>query len=199
MALFTISEFKEAEGIGVATYDALLTNLANRATTALNRYARRILEATDYTEELDGTGCPRVIVANSPINSVTSLKVTSDRDFTITAVDPTTYVFDRSGVITLLPTAQLTILALTNQAIFWKGIRNVQVVYNGGFAAVPEDVKHAAILLASSWMVRARKGGVQSSTLGSETISFQSHRWPAEVRALMDPYRQMFMPTGWDN
>lgn len=199
MALFTAADFKEHEGISGTAHDALIANLALRATAAINRYCRRTFEGATYTEELDGTGLDIILVKEPPVRTVTTLKVSTDRDFSnITAVDASTYVFDDSGTITLLPTASLGIFATTTP-VFWKGVRNIQVVYEGGFATVPVDVEQAAILLASAWFNRRRMGGIQSSTTGAVTLSFQASTWPSEVRALLAGYRLHTMPVGWSN
>lgn len=196
---FTTAEFKCHEGIAGGQHDVLIGNFAARASAAVRTYLNREPEPTDYTEELDGSGANTILVRQPPIRAITSLKVTTDRQWSsVSAVDSSYYVYEDSGIITLLPSANLGIFASPN-AIFFKGIRNVQVIYSGGYAAVPEPIKEASILLAAYWFNRRRQAGLLSTTTSGTTITFQARTWPDEIRALLNPYRLLSMAGSWDS
>lgn len=180
MALTTIDEYK-AWNAGHGSSDAQLTTLLSVATAVLQRYCGRdSFEAADYTEALDGTGTEALIVRNSPINSITSIKTVSDDGTAGTAWDSSTYraASDGSGVIHRLPYGRPTRVRADDYgtvrtdtyeaaAVFPEGRENIQVVYNGGYATVPDDLKWAVWMIMDDLIAaRGRDSTMQAETMG---------------------------------
>lgn len=189
--LFTVAEFKEAEGIRTAAHDAMLANLEAQVRAAVDRYCRRsILGVDGIVEDIDGDGTGEVVVGQPPIRVFTELRVDDHDDLSAsTPVASTDYVVDKvAGIVKLLPTASFLLLGGASP-LFPPGVQNVRVSYDGGFDPVPEDLKRAAIMLGGAWLVRRRKGGLQASTISGTTLSFQSSGIPAEVAEILRPYR----------
>ncbi len=192
MTLVTISEVKTGEGITGSTHDTVLTALVSAVTALFENVCRRTFASTVYTDvEYDGTGTDKLILANPPITDISSIKIASNRNFgAATALASSRYVFDDAGVVTLVPASGATSIILGGDGgIFPKGHRVVQISYTGGFATIPADLKQAAILMCSTWMNRRRRGGVLSTTVGSETVTFQQREIPIEVMAILSRYR----------
>lgn len=199
MTLFTTAEFKEAEGISGAGHDVYIGKLATRVTAFINSYCRRIFEAASYTEEIDGSGFNTILVVNPPVRALTSVKISAARDWAgVSAVDSSDVVFDDAGIVTLLPTVSIS-QAFRATPVFPKATRNIQIVYDGGFVTVPEDVTQGAIMLASAWFIRRRHGGILSFTSGGQNITYQQKRIPVEVAAIIDQYKLFPMFVGHDS
>ena len=199
MVLFTLDEFKQAEGIAGTRFDALVTALGVRVSRMVDRFCNRIIEGATYTEELDGSGTKELLLANPPNRAVTSVKLTTARDFaSVSSLTATEYVFDDAGVLTILPTAVISTIAVFNTPIFPRGTRNIEVQSDGGFATVPEDITHAAIMWGSYLMIRRRQVGITASTLGGQTLAFQADQVPREVKSILWGYRlQPKLAMGW--
>lgn len=192
MALVTAAEIKAFEGITGSSHDSLFSSLADRVTAYFGSWCNRIFESATYTDaEYDGTGLDTFIVKNPPVTAVTSIKVATDRDFAAaTALDSARYVFDDAGVISLVPTGSVTSIVLGGVPGVWPaGKRNIQITYTGGFTVIPDDLKEAAILMISAWMNRRRRAGILSTTIGSETVTFQQKDIPDEVRSILSRYK----------
>jgi hypothetical protein len=208
MALFTSSEFKDHEGITSTAHDTFIGQLATRVSIMVARYCNRLapngvsaLEAlgSDLTEYYDGTGEKDLQVVRYPLISVTSVHSDHARAFgAATLVAAADYYMDkRNGRIVLMPNANT---AFATQGIFVKGSANVKVVYQGGFATVPEDLKEAAILWASAIFARRRAVGIVSESIGAYSVTYQSTRGegsvPPEVRGLLSPFRNPAFALG---
>lgn len=197
MVLFTAAEFKEWEGVPGTRYDASITRIAAAVTEMVNRYCSRKIEAADYVEEIDGSGTTEIAISNPPLRAVSSVIVTQLRNFsTTTPLAASQYVTESHGVIRMLPTVQLSQILSLNAPIFPVGVQNIQVSYSGGFATVPEDLKQGALMWAGALFVRRRQGGLLSSTVGPQSLTFQPGQVPVEVRSILDSYRLVPLSSG---
>jgi hypothetical protein len=111
-------------------------------TEAINKFLRRRVNAATRTEVRNGQGTDWIRVYNPPVNAVTS--VTFDfNGYTPVEVAGSNFVYDtdnNGGRIKMKVTAQ-------PRYYFGEGFQNVQIVYNGGFAAIPYDIQAAAALI----------------------------------------------------
>lgn len=108
----------------------------NFASSEAERLTGRTLKANDYTAYLPGTGKATIITPQYPINSVTTLKIDSGRDFGSNTEYTENTDFDvdtESGIIYLF------------DATFPDIRRSVYLEYNAGFSTVPEDLQFAVI------------------------------------------------------
>ncbi|MCH7477018.1 MAG: phage gp6-like head-tail connector protein, partial [SAR324 cluster bacterium] len=113
-------------------FDALLTGLVSQVSSAIESTTKRqIKERTSVTEYMDGPGKGTLSPRQSPINSIASIHVDSLRLWASTALVLTTdYAIDQSGVL---------IRGLGGK-IFSKGVQNIKLVYDYGYATVPDDL-----------------------------------------------------------
>jgi len=110
---------------------ALITNKSQAITHFLDY--EQIL-AKDYTEYHDGDGYNKIYPYNLPVNSITSIHISSDWDF-----DTESLVASGSYRI-----VNKQYVALKN-TVFTKGEQNVQLIYNAGFETIPSDLKQVCI------------------------------------------------------
>lgn len=72
--LATLENTKTYLGITSSDDDALLTLLLNGASGTIVKYIGREIEATDFTEYVDGNAQYSYVLKNYPVNSVTSIE-----------------------------------------------------------------------------------------------------------------------------
>lgn len=145
--LCTRDDVKLHLGLTGTTYDAAITKLVTAASKAVERFCRRRFSVASYTEYHDGGGKDRLVLAHRPVVSVTNVWDDLERDFSDDALlEPEEYVTDLNAGMLLL-----------KQGRFFAGVRNVKVVYTAGCATMPEDIAHAAVLLAAIWFRQGRE------------------------------------------
>jgi hypothetical protein len=140
---------------GLPSVDADLEQLIEAASRIANRYARRHLAATNYTERLSGYGGDALLLRQRPVQSITSVHIDSNRLFgNDTAV--TDYEADTPAGI------------LYRYSGWTRGRRNIQVVYRAGYelASVPEDLQ-GAVANVAYWLYRR----VQENAIGIRSIT----------------------------
>lgn len=120
-----LTDVKGVLEISDTSQDSLLTLLVNRALGIVEEHTdRKILQAT-FTEYHDGHGEKYIYINNPPINTSQTLQVYDDtsREFgSSTLIDSTNLFID----------AELGRI-IREDAVFSDGIRNVKVVYTGGW------------------------------------------------------------------
>lgn len=120
-----LSDVKGVLEISDTSQDSLLTTLVNRAKGLVEEVTdRKILQQT-FTEYHDGHGEKAIYVNNPPIDTSQTLQVYDDtsREFgSSTLIDSTNLFID----------AELGKI-IREDAVFQDGIRNVKVVYTGGW------------------------------------------------------------------
>lgn len=191
MALFTAAEFKTHFGISVATYDAFIATLATSVTASVKKYLRRNLEPVSYTEIQSGNGKKTLQVRQPPVRSasptvyISSIQ-TWDATTTLAATD---FRFDSDAGIFLRVDATLDGLLHSNEAIWPEGNMNIRIDYDGGFAAVPDDVKMGAMIWAGMIFNRRKAAGISSRSVGGYSESFTAQKLPREAQGFLDQYR----------
>lgn len=167
-----------------------LTNLLTSASEMVEDYCNRLFTSTPYaTEDQDGSGDNQLWVRNPPITGLTSIYVidASGDDETILAAD---FDWDAdTGHVRFDPEAD------SDFTWFPVGIGNIQITYTGGYAAIPDQVQDAVILVA---MQLYGAGAVTNPTLKSERLGEYSYTradmatqdpFTKTVRAMLGAYR----------
>lgn len=199
--LITASELKEFIPLSGTSQDTPLGNVIIRATADIETYLDRLLVTRgDITEyHLSGEAyAQRVILGPDlymrqwPIISVTTIHESGSRvaDAT-TLLDAASYVVNKAaGRITRVGGSTSGPEAWTT------AYRGVKVVYAAGYAntaAVPGDIKDAALrLCALTWAEIDRKlHGVNSMSdaLGNVT-RYTAARLTGEMKEMLNPYRR---------
>ena len=171
--------------------EKILPLLVDGITAAINTYCGRIFESTIHTEKYDGSSSNFLMLKNFPIISVTTVTRTKE-DASDTEVDiaSTEYKIQQTtGMLVMHP------INYSDSSVWLNGNENYEIVYVAGYTAadLPKDVIMACkIWLSVLWESADQKlFAVASSTLGDDTISFESNEIPPEVKLLLKEHRKI--------
>lgn len=170
-SLISISEYKTYAGISGTSFDAQLTILVNWASAYIRRMTGRNLtdgfESKSRTETYDGTGNQSIQLNENPVTTITSVTRVND--------DGSTYVYDSTAYRVDADTGILYALTTVNQRfipdtefrpqdayfgaypIWPEGFNNISVVYTGGYATIPDDLKGAMYQLVDLLFANIRR------------------------------------------
>jgi hypothetical protein len=182
--LATVKAFKNVTGTG---HDAELARLIALVDQFCREYCNRALEPATFTEYHSlRAGQPMVLVKNPPVASITTIHDDPDRVYGADTllVNNTDYVLENEDAG----------LVRFDEHSTTGGIRNLKIVYVGGFAAGSGALKlleEAAIELV--WLTRDLGDkallGVQSKSIADGSITtYQRSRLDA-VREILDAFR----------
>ena len=185
-ALCTLVQVKQHLKKSGTDDDALLEELINAASAAIESKCRRQFRERTYTDERhDGNGRSNVVfLRHRPIVSVDSLYDDPGRTFeAISLIDPADYeVFGGEGYIVRVGVP------------FSVGVRNIKITYNAGSAEAPADIVEGAVLLTMDYFQQSTPGGghqgIKSEALpqGQGTRTLEHGPMPQRVLALLAPY-----------
>lgn len=178
----TLDEAKLHTHVDGNDEDAAITSLIQKATRYAQEYQWDQLISATFEQRMDRFPCGEIILAKNPVSSVTSVSYVDSAGTTQTLTVTTDYVTD-------IYTKPARIVPAYGKS--WPTTRgfinDVTVTYVAGYgsgpSSVPENVRHAILLLVGQWYAnREAEGGGQS-----KTIDFA-------VKALLDldSYRTFF-------
>lgn len=190
MALITATEAKTfIPTLSGTTQDTLLDTLIARADAVMATYCGipvagsasvPTFEDTTYTEYPPAPReNPRAIsVQGWPIVSITSAHVDADWSY---------------GSSTLVPSADLVLdsptgtiwLAPSSSWAWGRGDRVNRIVYVGGYATAPEDLKQACGLLVAHWFRLRNSQGRQNASGQSGNVTNKDETIPTSVRQIL--------------
>jgi hypothetical protein len=182
--LVTLERLRSAYGLDIpagSKIEAAYAVLISAASRACLGFLGRDIHLRTVTQYIDGNGHDRLVLDEAPVVSIVSLSVDRSRVFN-TALEPGSYRVDPStGIVTLYG------IVLPDMADC------VRVVYEAGYANVPEDIE-AACVDTMQMMKRRLAGtssGVSSRTMpegGTETLETTA---PTDfARLLLSQYRR---------
>jgi hypothetical protein len=182
-ALATLAQLKEFIGnVPDPTDDALLSRLLDVSAELIERSCNRVFGATIYSETRDGNGLGFMVFSNRPVVSVGSL--------TINGQSIPQSMNHASGGWVLASSWKI---ALRGAYRFHEGVQNVSITYTAGYATIPPDLTQACCLLASLAYKERDRMGIDSKTVGGETISFTKDDLPPSVMQTINNYRNHFI------
>lgn len=196
-ALTTLAKLKTFLGISGTTNDTLLEACVDRTTALFEAVTRRKIMARDYTYDsddaaydqenavLDGNDTDRLILPQYPVVSVTTVRINEIAIDERASVQNTGWVADkRIGVLYAVG------------HLFLRGIKNIELAYNAGYAAAPEDLENACIEQAACLFKKTAPGGnllgVQSKSLPDGSVSYTARDLLPEVSAVLERYKKRF-------
>jgi hypothetical protein len=135
--LVTAAEVKTYLGLTGSTHDTLIDELIDLVSEFIEDYCNTTFSSTATTDKIDG-GTEFLITTRAPIISITSITDNEDST-TVTATDYDFYA--ESGRIYRENDA---VLFPTNQPKWYSGRQRYTVVYQAGYATIPEAVKWVA-------------------------------------------------------
>lgn len=145
--LISLSDLKAYLNITDSSQDSLLTSAIEQASSFIDSYTNRKLEAQDYSLRLDWHGEDEFIFPQYPVNTLTSFQYNSWTIGTPVWEDYNKdkyYLDNDTGVFSL--TFRIH-----------KGIKNIRVICNAGYATIPEDLQRACIQIATYYYSQAGK------------------------------------------
>tara|TARA_B100001964_G_scaffold178865_1_gene197303 strand:+ start:313 stop:981 length:669 start_codon:yes stop_codon:yes gene_type:complete len=193
--LISVSDIKLHLNIGTSGPDGWLDKAVSSVTKRIETFCRRTFIATQYTEFHDGSGRRGfVYVDNPPIVAIDELNDDVNRDFgNSTKFATSEFVsYDDEGRIELLNQSDLIPAGLQTGVVFSQGQQNIKIVYTGGFADVPEDIRMGAAEWVSKLYHRRdkKRWGHSASSKGDTSVTFESiGLMPEDVKGFVSPYR----------
>jgi hypothetical protein len=180
--LTTRSDYKTYAGIKSTNYDAEIDALIPRVSDFVKRYCGRTF--VDYfvnakTEIFDGN-LKYFILAETPVNTITSVSYSTDYGQTWTALTQYADWIKRDD----------TVLSLTASGfpIYTQGYR---VIYTGGYDDTPQDLEIGIMDLITYY--RKNDMSVHSNSApGTNKTQIEyitSSQLPAHIRRVLDQYR----------
>jgi len=176
--LTTLANLKAWLNLTATGDDAVLTRLVTAASAFVENWLGRAIGLAAYLEARDGTGGSTLAFTVTPVLAVTALTIDGH------PVPPSPdgiapgYVFTPSR------------LALLGGG-FRRGLGNVLIGYQAGYAAVPPEVEQAVIALAALRYRERERIGLVSQGLAGETTSFAQKDMPADVATALQRYRKV--------
>ena len=184
MALTTLSAAKTQLKIAdaITDYDARVNALIAVASQRISSYCNRVFEPATYTETFDGRRQNEVLLSQFPITSITSVHIDSSRVF---------------GATSLLPVDDYDADTDTGMVRFHNGnlpsgSKNIQIVYDAGYAVIPADLDYACVMFVEFLYNQNddRRIGIKSKGKDQESVTYILGM-PQEVVEIIDHYRIM--------
>lgn len=166
MSLVTLDEFKQALGETSDTDDARLQDVLDRGTAYIERYCRRTFASATYTTELyDGTGTDTLILRHFPIVSGTTPTVLENGSALTVGTNPV------NGVDVLVYHEEGELIRPYGVP-FYNFRRWYSVTYQAGYATIPLEIQQACIDLGMIIAQEKDRKGMQSKTVGQQSVSY---------------------------
>ena len=191
--LVTLSDYKDAEGIGSPKDDLRISRIIPSVSELVKTYCANTFVdfvSSDKTEEFDiYWDTFAVQLTESPVISITSVQERSGYDQSYTTLTTGAYEFYLDK--------RTDSVIRTNESgtrLNWKhGVGAVKVVYRAGYSSTPEDLKLAVFDLITYYLKDEHKerrtlGGAsiqnQSSTTQRDNVAFPDH-----IKRVLDLYK----------
>lgn len=176
----TVAELKECLPSQGANDDTTLQNLITRASSQILQLINRphILASVlgALTENYDGNGSSVLLPKSYPITAVTSVTVDTVPIPLSTSALTAGFLFDARRI-------------MLRGFRFHRGLQNVILVYAAGYAAMPLDLKQAAIeSFALAYRQRSHIGEKSNSMNGQVTVSYDMSAIPDRSMSIFQQY-----------
>ena len=191
--LVTLSDYKDAEGIGSPKDDLRISRIIPSVSELVKTYCANTFVdfvSSDKTEEFDiYWDTYAVQLTESPVISITSVQERSgyDQSYTTLTTGAYEYYLDK----------RTDSVIRTNESgtrLNWKhGVGAVKVLYRAGYSSTPNDLKLAVFDLVTYYLKDEHKerrtlGGAsiqnQSSTTQRDNVAFPDH-----IKRVLDLYK----------
>jgi hypothetical protein len=178
--LTTLDAVKAFLGVVNTDDDQLLQRLITQCSASVGNYLNRNLLTASYTEQYDGNNNLRLMLPQTPVTAVTSLKIQgqvipqSSDGVTIPGYD-----FDRYSVFLI-------------GYVFYDGIQNIAVSYTAGYATVPYDVEEAVVEFVSDrYRLKGRIGEKSKSLPQGGSVSYDTAYMSDKVKGSLSNYKRL--------
>ena len=170
---------------GETSMDSIVELFVNAASQMIEAETDRKLKAQSITEVHHGRDSNIIMLNEWPVNSITSVSIGSGQSDPPTLLDPSEYAIGDEGNSVILLSMR-----------FPRGYNNVNVTYNGGYAAIPSDLEHACLWMVFYYRMMRESGdiGRTAKGKGDESISILQEA-PADVKNAIARYRRLEVPN----
>lgn len=182
--LCTIADVKGYLNITGTSDDALLTLLVDRISRMIEtHHDLKIALVIDLVEFYNGPGTDALVLRNYPVVAITTVHHDEERIFT----DPDTLIDAADYFVDL----ERGMIFRNGRVPFFRGVpRNHRVKYNAGFATIPSDYVHAAVLMTARAFKEKDNILVTTQSLkdGSFTKNLSQFKFASMLKELL-PHR----------
>jgi hypothetical protein len=180
--LCEVADVKAWAGVTGAADDGLLLALVEGMSAAVESMLNRTFAVATYTETRNGTGKPTMMVRNDPIVSVASVTVDG------IAIAPRTGPTAGSGHVFDTDTIYLA------GTCFTRGVQNVVLSYEGGYATIPADIVQATTEACAFLYNERTRIGLASKAMAGETTAYLRDLPPHLMRRFQQ-YARVVVPA----
>lgn len=185
MALATPEAFAAFRGVTYDPTDVQAVLALDSAEALIRTYCDQSFDLIeDDIVLLDGTGSRSLLLPQLPIIAVTSVS-TFDEDDTETELDPSEYVVTETNGI---------LWRKSHRDVWCRGIANVSVTYDHGYAELPADLMGAIMDIAARGLASSVGGEVQAEAIGTYSVTYADSASGGGLqdgeRLVLDRYRQ---------
>jgi hypothetical protein len=178
LALTTASEYKTYAGISGSTDDTFIGVILLVAEKYVANICNRTFESATVTEIYDGNGEESIVLRRPPVTSVTSVEFAVSST-TWTTVPSEAYRIDLAAGVLSMANSSATFLNFDDSLVdrpwqigmrpsFPRGRSNIRVVYVGGYATIPDDLKFVVWSMMDMMFANRRANlGMQSESIDS--------------------------------
>ena len=187
--LIKIDDFKIYKGINSDNDDPIISSLIGSVSEFIKNYtSRELIEYSlkDKTEYFDAVNYPEYYPSEFPIQSVTSLEVSTDGGVTYTAlVEDTDFFVDLEDERIISNT---TVTGFVSSTITHK---SGKLVYKGGYVATPLDLRLAAMDLVEFHRKNehAPNMSMAGASVENPVVFVKGNALPPHIRRVLDNYR----------
>lgn len=173
----------EAEAASMAGSDVDVVDLTEEMQKTVNRWIDSKLKINGFNQSgevteyytIDDTGIIELMLDNCPVVDTTLTLFDDANNASPTTVNSSCYYLDlATGIIQLLINKSLTGSDIITE--FVKGINSVKVVYEYGYASIPDDIVVLATTVLAKWgklrYQQTEADGLKSLKIGDYTESF---------------------------
>ena len=187
-ALVSVEEVKQYLGIDSDDNTENFEQLINGVSKQVESFCGRnfITPSAAITEKWSGDGTESVWLQEAPIASAIAVTSISYRSGTTWTALDSNYTIEQN--------ASEALIEFTDGSVFTKGYRNWKVSYSYGYSlsAVPDDLKHATIILVAREKSLAdnKLHGVNSKSFADHSISYNFDKDPENVKRTLNAYKR---------
>lgn len=167
-------------GGAIGADDALLQRTITGLSAGLQVVLGRTFARATYTERRNGTGKAMLAVKNSPILSVASVTVDGVAQPARSSPTGSGYTYDDD-------------LIYLAGSCFARGVQNIQIVYDGGFDPIPEDLDQDTVEAVAFLYREKDRIGTASKAMAGETTTFLRDMPPHLMRRFAQ-YQRVMVP-----
>ena len=187
--LTTLEDTKEYLEIEGTDKDNLLQQLIGAASQFIKTETGYEWVETTYKELIDGERTETLILTQKPIISVVSLVINGEA-----ISSDNYYIYNESG---MLKQADVGIydVGYTHHSrkglLFPRGQQNIEVEYIAGYGEPPMDLQKAVWSLVNAVLEGKEYEGLESYSIGDESMKWREAGLPAEVQQTIARYKSV--------